>query len=263
MTGETVTTTERSIRIVEEIKRQDGGTLQSIAENVNFSRSTVHKHLRTLIRHGLLSKEGEVYVFGLKFLNYGEYARSRKSEYKLTADAVQDIFEETNEEVDFIVENDGRGIIVHESYHPQSQYQTRTDSSQSGSHVGTYYHLHSVASGKAILAELPEERLREIKDEWGLPARTDQTITSMPELREELATIRERGIAFSDEEYAEGMRAVGRRIKSPDGSLLGAISLTAPTYRMTDDIFTQQVPKLLSKRVETLEQEIEDAISPS
>lgn len=259
MTRPTVATTERSLEILREIKERRGATLSVLSDELSLSRSTIHKHLTTLLDHGFLAKEGEQYALGLKFLNYGTHARSQKVEYSLAVETVRTLAEETEEEVDFVVENDGRGIVVHESYHPHSQYQEGSPAATDAINAGTYYHLHSIAAGKAILAELSDESVAAIVERWGLPERTDRTITSLDALREELATVRETGIAYSDEEYADGMRAVGRRVESPTGSLVGSISITGPAYRMTGELFEDRIPSLLDEHIKKLEAEIRDA----
>lgn len=259
MPTERVTTTERSFEILNVVKEREGTTLSVLADELTLSRSTIHKHLTTLRDHGFVVKEGEQYSLGMKFLNYGVHARSRGVEYVLAAETVRQLAAETEEEVDLVVENDGRGIVVHESYHPHSRYGKQLSGMSKTVNVGAYYHLHSIAAGKAILAELPDEQVTAIIEKWGLPQRTNRTLTSSGELREELDRIRERGIAFSDQEYEEGMRAVGRRILGPDGSLVGSISITAPAYRMTDDIFEERIPNLLTEHIDELEADIEDA----
>ncbi|MFC6734152.1 MULTISPECIES: IclR family transcriptional regulator [unclassified Haladaptatus] len=263
MTSRKVTTTERSLALLQEIKQRDGATLTELTATAPLARSTVHKHLWTLLDAGYLAKEGERYVLGLKFLNYGEYARSRKLGYNLARETIRKLADETNEEVDFIVENDGRGIVVHESYHPQSQYQSHGNTESRHEYTGTYYYLHSIAAGKAILAELPDERVAEIVEQWGLPARTDHTITDVDVLMAQLEEVRDRGVALTDEEFEDGMRAVGRRVTYPDGSLLGSISITVPKYRMTDDVFYEQVPDLLRETVGSLEAEIREEMCPT
>nr|WP_248910578.1 IclR family transcriptional regulator C-terminal domain-containing protein [Halocatena marina] len=204
-------------------------------------------------------KEGEVYHIGLRFLNRGEYARSRKKAYVLVEDIVSELSNHIDEEVEFIVENNGRGILVHESFHPDSQFNSKKDNrNESSTSAGIYYYLHSVATGKAILAEYPKNRVGEILDERGLPTQTEKTITDRDELLRDLEKIRECGIAFADEEYVDGLREVGRRVKNPDGSVLGAIAVIGPTYRFTSERYTDEIPELLVEYVTELEEEIEN-----
>lgn len=261
MSKQTAKTTERSLSIVDSIQSLGGATLDELTNELETARSTIHVHLQTLVNHGYLVKEGEVYHIGLRFLNRGEYARSRKKAYVLAGKTVSELSSQIDEEVEFVVENDGRGILVHESFHPDSRFNSKENHhSNSFTSAGIYYYLHSVATGKAILAEYPENQVKEVLSEWGLPAQTEQTITDKNILFQDLAQIRERGIAFTDEEYVDGLREVGRRIKNPDGSVLGAIAVIGPTYRFRENRFTDEIPDLLEKQVTELEQEIEDTI---
>jgi len=98
--------------------------------------------------------------------------------------------------------------------------------------VGTAFPAHCTANGKALLSALPDEEIELI-----LPARlerfTARTITSRDELLAELAVIRERGTAFDEEEYTEGICAVGAVVFDPAGPA-GAISVPAPTQRFAE-----------------------------
>ena len=258
-----VRTTEQSLQIIDEIQSRKGATLAEIVDHFDLAKSTVHRHLTTLRHHGYIVKEGEEYNIGLKFYNKGAHARTRKQSYQLVAEAVQDLADITEEEIDFLVPNNNRAIVVHASYHRNSTYQQEViHPIEVGQHAGTYYHLHSTAGGKAILAEFSDEKIDRVIDQWGLPKRTENTHTSRADLFEDLNKIRERGVALSNEEYAYGLRAVGRRVLSPDGSVLGAVSLSAPAYRLSTDIMAEEVTELLISTIDELEDELDTSSVP-
>jgi DNA-binding IclR family transcriptional regulator len=203
-------------------------------------------------------KEGEIYHLGLRFLDLGEYVQTRKCGYRLAEKAVYDLSDETDEECEFVSENNGQGIIVHESHHPENKFEGANDQTyKSSTVVGTYFHLHNHAAGKAILAELSDERIEEIIDQWGLPGNTDNTITRVDELWNELERIREQGISYSDEEFTQGLREVARRVNDPNGDCIGALAVLAPRYRMSNDRFRNDIPEILRESVDELEAEIE------
>jgi DNA-binding IclR family transcriptional regulator len=85
---------------------------------------------------------------------------------------------------------------------------------------------HCTANGKALLAELPTPELEAILPER-LPRLTDRTIATHPELMAELERVRNDGIAFSREEYADGVCGVARVIHV-GGAHLGAITVALP-----------------------------------
>ncbi|MFB6270828.1 MAG: IclR family transcriptional regulator, partial [Halobacterium sp.] len=124
-------------------------------------------------------------------------------------------------------------------------------------HVDTYagkrIYLHGAALGKAILAHLPEERVDAIVDRHGLPALTENTITDRDVLRDELADVRERGMAFDDEERLDGLRSVAAAVTSPDGDVLGAISIAGPTTRLQDERFREEIPEVVRSAVNVID----------
>ena len=67
---------------------------------------------------------------------------------------------------------------------------------------------------------------------------TDKTITSEAALRAELAGVRARGYAITDEELEPGLIAVAAPVHGFDGAVVAALSVSAPTTRMNRDRLT-------------------------
>ena len=88
--------------------------------------------------------------------------------------------------------------------------------------------LHCSALGKVLLAfgaaQLPGGPLER---------RTDKTVTSDAALRAELGTVRARGYAVTDEELEPGLIAVATPIRGYDGAVVAALSVSAPTNRLS------------------------------
>jgi len=220
-----VTTTQLSLDILEVVLRHNGARLPDVVDELDVAKSTAHKHLTTLRDNGYLLKSGDTYRIGLKFLNFGEHARTRWPGFPLIEEAVAELTERTDEECDFVAPDGGRIITIAESYHKWVKYggEGRNESSKEyRAHTGSYYYMHATGSGVAILAAYPRERIEEIIEQWGLPARTEYTVTTREELYEMLERVRERGYAVDDQGYTEGMRSVGRAVHGPDGDVIGA-----------------------------------------
>ena len=137
----------------------------------------------------------------------------------------------------FVVEENGRGVYMYtySGKHAVWKYST----------VGKRFHLHQTAAGKAILSQLPRERVIDIVEEWGLPASTENTTTDRSVLLEELDAIEDRGVAFNNEEQLNGVKAVGVPVDDSDGRVVGAFSVASPANRMTKDRFNEEIPKTL------------------
>jgi DNA-binding IclR family transcriptional regulator len=248
----TLDTTETSLRVVSKLKELDGAGVTELAEALDIAPSTAHSHLTTLRENRYVVKEGDTYRLGLKFLDFGQYVRANNDYYSLAESKVERLSEETGARTHFIVEEHGQGVYV---FTGSGKHGVETFARD-----GRRMELHSAAAGKAILAYLPEERVHEIIDEWGLEQRTAHTITDRDELFEELEEIRGRdGIGFNLEEQIVGIRAVGAPVRTPDGTVIGALSVSGPAHRMKGDRLYEELPDIVLGTANELELEIEYA----
>jgi DNA-binding IclR family transcriptional regulator len=242
---DTVKTTETAFGILEYLLEADGARITELADDLGLAKSTAHRHLQTLYKREYVVREGDAYYVSLRFLEYGEQARNRKPEYSLVKKNVREIAEQTEERVQFIVEEHGRGVYV---YRGAGEHAVQTDPG-----IGKRIPLHSTAAGKAIMAHLPEDRVHEIIDQHGLTNVTDKTISDPSVLFEDLTTIRDRGYAINDQENVKGLRAIGVPIRERDGGVIGAISVSGPTNRIKGDRFSEEIPDLLLGSANELE----------
>ncbi|WP_255197455.1 IclR family transcriptional regulator [Halorarius litoreus] len=245
MSSGTVKSTGTAFAVVEALVALDGAGVSELAGHLGIAKSTAHRHLTTLEQSGYLVREGNVYNIGLKFLQLGEYSRHTRPGYTLTKRIVDEIARETEERSVFIVEEHGQAVYLYRGIGPHA---VTTDST-----VGTRRPIHTVAGGKAILAQLPRERVDAIIDEWGLEARTDATITTRDSLYEELDAIRERGVAYNRGETIEGLNAVAVPVMSAPGEVVGALSVSGPANRLQGEWLEAEIPDLLLGLVNELE----------
>jgi IclR family acetate operon transcriptional repressor len=244
-TGSTRKTTETSLLVLEAVADLEGATLTDIADYTTLATSTVHTHLRTLENAEYVTQMDDEYHLGLKLFHIGEIARHRDGRYRLAKQTAYDLANRVGEEVNFAVEEYGRSIIL---------FDETTAPSDEGFQVGRYFHMHSSASGKAMLAEYPDDRVEAVVDRWGLPELTENTITDFGELRAEIDDIRERGYAVNRQEELNGLRAVAMAVTEPDGSVFGTLDVSGPSYRLPDP---DEIVNHLRPAVRELESAIE------
>lgn len=235
--GGRIKTTRQVFDIVEVLKESGGLGVTEVARELNMSKSNAHRHLTTLDEVGYVVCEDGLYHPSARFLDIGQYVRYRNPVSELVQPKVEQLAEKTQERAEFIVEEHGRGVFLHRS--------TGANAVGTNTRIGATLPLHASAAGKAILSFLPEERLDEIIKQQGLQEQTPHTITDDETLREELESIRETSIAYNDQELIVGLRAVGTPICTPDGDVLGALSITGPTCRFRDDTIESELPDLL------------------
>ncbi|WP_144906423.1 IclR family transcriptional regulator [Halobellus captivus] len=230
--------------IIRTLHQYEGATLDELDGEIDLARSTLYDYLQTLIEMGYVVRDDGAFYLSLEFLNLGNRAKLDRTAWKEVKPALKEIGDETGENIWFVVEENGKAVYV-DHYSGDRVLYTFNKS-------GTREHLHCIAAGKAILAHLPDERVDEIIDRHGLPAFTDNTITDREELRAEFETIRERGVAFSRGERRAEIRGVATPIIDGD-SVLGAITLGAPSKRLTGQFFTEELPNLVTGAANRIE----------
>ena len=229
--------TSVTFEVLEGLKELNGAGVTELATHLDMSKSNVHNYLSTLHEEEFVAKEGTTYDLGLRFMDFARYVRQKQAIYDVAKPELDKLADETGELVNLLVEEHGRGVYL---YRAEGEQSVKVDAT-----IGHRVYLHNTALGKAILAEMSDDRVAEIVERHGLPATTDRTVTDRDELFERLETARERGVAFDLEERLEGLNCVARAMTDDRGDVLGAISVSGPASRMQGDLLHEELPEKL------------------
>lgn len=243
--GTPIKSTKTSFRVVDALKSLGEAGVSELSATIDLPVSTVHDHLKTLVEQGYVVKEGDRYRLGVKFLTLGGHARDRMQIYNVGKPEVEKLAHDTGEHANLMIEEHGKGVFLYIA--------TGADALTLDTYEGMRTYLHATALGKAILAHLPDERYEWILDHHGLPRLTAQTITSRDALEDELRQIRERGYATDDGERIEGVRCVAAPVVGNDGTVLGAVSVSAPKGRLRNDEFSDELPRRVQRVANVIE----------
>lgn len=219
-----VRSVERALDVLELLAEAgaDGMRLAELARRLETSKSTVLALLRTLTVRGFVVEVGagrsRTYGLGLALARLGDQVLSQISLLDLALPSLRAMTAETGwtSRVGVLDEAyavmigrvDGPGIVRFQSNLARRELP------------------HCSAIGKALLSHLPEERVREIVERTGLPARTAMTITDVEHLLGELENVRAKQFAVDDEEDSEGVVCVGSSVYDHRDACVAAISLT-------------------------------------
>lgn len=221
----TLQTTMTSIKILEFLEKSNGARVSEIAEQMETPKSTVHGHLVTLKSKQFVIQQGDIYYLGPELLRLGNQVRTLKEEFILAREFTERLFEEVELRTVFAVEMGGKAVFIH----------TASGNKTGWTHeqLGNRLHLHNTAVGKAILAELPRSRVEQILDKWGMPKKTENTITDREELFSELTEVREQGYAVNNAENFRELHGIGVAATEQSGSVIGGFSITGPKHSFT------------------------------
>lgn len=218
-----VSTTRKTFAILEALKAKEGVTITELTRQTDLSKSTVYRHLTTLTEMGYVVERDGAYYIGFQLLEISEQARTRKRGYTAAKRKVFELGQETDERAVFIVEEEGDAVYVH-------RYGSLSDTM-----IGKRRPLHSLASGKIILAEWDDDDVEAFIDEHGLEEITEHTVTDPETLYSELDRIREDGYAVNKQEHMDGLCGVAVPVYTPEDELLGSLGVFGPTSRFKDE----------------------------
>jgi DNA-binding IclR family transcriptional regulator len=200
-------------------------SLSQIAEQLNLPKSTTHRHLATLENKHFINRDENtgMYHLGLRFVEMAALILQEAGFQRWTQPHLEHLSAEYGETVDLAV-LDGANVIY-------LQVIERTRGVKIAAAVGQRLPAYCTASGKAFLAFLPEERVREILKEK-LTRYTENTCVSLPELYKDLHATRERGFAITEQEYEHEINAVAAPILDVSGYPVAAIAVAGPSFRL-------------------------------
>lgn len=241
----TIDALDTTCELLEELQARNGAGVTELASSLDTTKSTVHHHLATLSSHGLVQKREGEYHLGLRFLTYGGTARERDATFEYAKADVDSLARKSGETARLVVK-DGR-------YGQTTHYRAGKHASEPTTRLGEREPLHSSATGKALLAALPERDVEDVL-EADLHRVTPNTTTDPTELRAELEAIRNRMIAFDDEERRDGIRGVASPFIKPGDTndVLGAVGISGPVERIPDKRFREELPATIKRSVEVI-----------
>lgn len=242
--GDGIKAVQTSFEVVFALRENGPTTVSELSNRLQLPVSTVHSHLSTLKGCKYVVKHGQKYDLSFRFLEEGGAVRKRSRLYQLGAPKVDELADEMEDRANLVTYEHGLAAHI---YVADGEQALETDV-----HTGIRLHSHSSASGKALLSQLSDDEVEAVVEERGLPKHGPNTITDLDELLDELAEIRESGIAFDRQERLEGLRCVAATIRRDDPYPPAAISISGPVGRMSQGRFEDIVPERLGNIADTI-----------
>lgn len=207
--------------------------LSQLATDTGLPLPTIHRLLHTLIRLGYVRQDAtRRYALGPRLIALGEAATRSFGEW--SARHLRELARLTGESANLAVLERDEVLYV-------AQVAGR-HSMRMFTEPGRRVLPHCTAVGKAMLSQLPEQRVRAVLERVGMPRFTSTTIVDPDELLAQLETVRERGFAVDEGEQEVGVRCVAACV--PGAPALAAISVSAPVARLSDEAVAKVIPLL-------------------
>jgi DNA-binding IclR family transcriptional regulator len=216
-------------------KDRPAWSLAELSARLDLPKSTLHRFLVGLERHGLLRRgyEDGKWRLGHRLFVWGSLAAESTGVRNIALPVLRDLAETTGETV-LLTEYHNREVICIDKIETNHSVRIALN-------VGSRRAPHAGASSKVLMAYLPQTEIAAIIQEKGLPRYCERTITDPADLARELAQIRKCGYALSYEETDRGAWGIATPIRNWEGEVVAALGVAGPTVRFSDDLAQRYV----------------------
>lgn len=209
-----------------------------LSKRLKLHKNNVFRLLATLESRGYIeqNKATENYRLGLKSLELGQTFIKQMGLLRQAKPILERLVKDCNETSYVAIFKEG--FIVYLDV-------VETDLTvRVVSRVGSRLPAYCTASGKVHLAAMSDEEIEEI-----LPAQlqryTPNTITDRQVLKKHLEQVAEQGYAIDDEEMDPGVRCIAAPIRDYTRRIVGAVSISGPSMRLTDERLKESMVDLV------------------
>lgn len=234
-----VQSVDRAISVLEILAQRGEAGVSEVAGEIDVHKSTAFRLLGALEARGLVEQTVErgKYRLGFGIVRLAGAVTGRIDITQQGRPVCERLAEEIGETVN---------IAVLQEHFAINLYQVRGPAAVTAHNwVGQLTPLHATSSGKILLAHLPAKERAALLAEAGLKKVTPHTITAKTRLEKNLAEARERGYAWTTEEFELGLHAIAAPIRDRDGEVVAALSASGPSYRFTEERLHKLAPVLV------------------
>lgn len=239
---------EKGLQVLESFRRSDAMNLQEIAAAAGISVSSAQRMVHTLEHLGYLVRDPAVrrYRLAVKALDLGHAYLAGESLFQSAHAILHKLHQECGESVNLSVP-DGSDMVfvmrVHTFRHIPVYMPT-----------GIRIPILSSASGRAVLAALPQDERDAFFQTAQVHKHTAHTTTDMPTLRGLVARAREDGYGQADEEFYPGDVNVAAAILDAASRPVAAVNISVPKPRWTVERAREELAPLVMRAARAIGQ---------
>lgn len=217
-----------------------------LSKRLKLHKNNVFRLLATLESRGYIeqNRATENYRLGLKSLELGQTFIKKMGLLHQAKPVLEELVHESNETAYVAIFKDGYIVYL--------------DVVETGltvrvvSRVGTRLPSYCTAAGKVHLAYMSDEEIESYLPAQDLEAYTPHSITDREVLKRDLAKVAEQGYAFDIEELDIGVRCVAAPIRDYTRRIVGALSISGPATRFSDERLEKELVPLVTRAADEL-----------
>lgn len=237
------------------VGKVNGLSVSKLVVETELPKSIVSRILKTLKDNGYVEQDEETrfYRLSFDFISLSLQHFNALGLDGMFLPALKKISNEVRELVQLAVVENEKVFFVQKI--EGDNYLTVADM------LGKQAPLHSSAAGKIWLSSLSKNDTIRIVSAHGMEEHTENTITDLNILLNELDRIKELGYAVSNEEFNQGVVGIAVPIYSNESQkVIASIVITAPALRMTDSRI-EEIVRISNKYIGSLKNQLPISIN--
>ena len=218
--------------LIETLSQKKSWELADLCKAVGMPKTTVHRMLLTLEDNGYVIQEkqrGE-YCLSFKLFSIGSRMLRHSGLRDTARPYCRELLEAIDETVNLCVVSGMEMLVVDK--------QITTQMLRQDSIIGNSFPLFQSASGKIFLAFAEETETEKVLARIKEQSPSSHSEQMMRDLRLELEEVRRTGLAHDHEEVFKGVRCMAAPIFDNQNKFIAALSVSAPTVRLNDQVIT-------------------------
>jgi len=200
--------------------------ISELARELGLTRSTTHRYVATLASLRYLDQETSTrrYRLGPRVLDLGFSVLGSLELREVAAPYLRRLTEVTGLTSNLAIRDDADVILIDRVLGRLGRYHHLEFSLRVGSRLPSY----CSATGKALLAYLPQPDLDRLLDRMDFAQRGPRTLMDKKSLLRELEKVRRTSIATNDEELDSALRSIAAPVRSRSGQVVAAVVVAIP-----------------------------------
>lgn len=214
---------DRAFSILEVISEQETIGLTKLSIKAGLNKATTFRIVKALKDNGYVKQlSNKKYALTFKMFRLGNRVVQRFDFMNAAKSIITKLASEIDQVIHLVIQ-DGAQILYVDKYTPLKNGEVMSETK-----IGKRAPMYCTASGKAILAYLPEEKIKEIWNDTDIVKYTARTITNYDTLLQDLKRIRKNGYSTEYEEFKLEVYCIGMPLHTLNGDIVGAISISIP-----------------------------------
>lgn len=213
-------------------------TLSEVAERANIDRAKARRYLLTLHALGYVHKNKRQFSLTPKTLSIGASYLEGMHHHDIIQFYLERVTEKTGESCSFAVLDGDDAVYIARS---AAKHRLLSISISVGTRLPAAY----TSMGRAILANISNEQLKNYIDHIELIPYTPYSITDRNELLQTLQQAKEEQYVIVDQELDTGLRSLALPVYKSNNELIGAINISTNASRISHETLIERFLPIL------------------